>query len=193
MGSFSLSFLKKILIFFCAFYLSLSWASRTIEGVVIPNEFKCDQKDVKLSGAGLRTATFFKIKIYVLALFADERIKTGVESELSQRPICFVMTYLRDFDESDVDRAWDYQFKESAEYQYPDLKKHIHELKSFYGAIKNERRQTIELVNDSTKFYENDKLKGEIKSKDFQRSFLSMWFGKNPPTEDLKKSLLSGK
>ncbi len=193
MGRFSLSFFKKSLILAGLLILSSGWASRTIEGVVIPDQFKCDQKEIQLSGAGVRTATFFKIKIYVLSLFSSEKIKTGTGSELEQRPICFVMTYLKDFSESDVDRAWDYQFKESVEYQYPELKKHIQELKSFFGAIKDERRQTIELLNDSTKFYENDKFKGEIRSKDFQKSFLSMWFGKNPPTEELKQSLLSGK
>jgi hypothetical protein len=192
MGCFSLSFYKKVLTLSWLFFLTLASTRAEIEGVNVPEKFKCADQELALSGAALRTATFFKIKIYVLALYASQRIKTGSGSELEQRPLCFVMTYLKDFDEKDVDRAWDYQFKESSEHPYPDLKNHIKELKHFFGEIKGLRKQTIELSLDSTKFYENDKLKGEIKSKDFQQSFLSIWFGKNPPTKDLKETLLQG-
>jgi hypothetical protein len=193
MGRFSLSFFKKILIAFFVIPLSFAQADATIEGVGIPTSFKCAEKEVPLSGSGLRTATFFKIKIYVLSLYAAVKIKNGAPEELDQRPICFVMTYLKDFNEKDVDRAWDYQFKESGEYSYPELKKNIQELKGFFGGISGSRRQTIELSADSTKFYENDTLRGEIKGSEFQKTFLSIWFGKNPPTQDLKDSLLKGK
>lgn len=192
MGRITLPFFKKILTGFFVIFLSLAQANSTIEGVTIPALMKCDGKDVPISGSGLRTATFFKIKIYVLSLYAGEKIKSGAPDELEQRPLCFVMTYLKDFDEKDVDRAWDYQFKESADFTYPDQKKHIQQLKDFFGGIRGERKQTIELSLDSTKFYENDTLKGEIKGREFQKTFLSIWFGKNPPTQDLKDALLKG-
>lgn len=192
MGRVTLPFFKKALTAFLVITFSFANANSTIEGVSIPALIKCDGKDIPISGSGLRTATFFKIKIYVLSLYAGEKIKSGAPGELEQRPICFVMTYLKDFDEKDVDRAWDYQFKESADFAYPDQKKHIQELKDFFGGIQGLRKQTVELTLDSTRFYENDSLKGEIKGKDFQKTFLSIWFGKNPPTQKLKDDLLKG-
>jgi hypothetical protein len=93
-----------------------------------------------------------------------------------------------------VDEAWEYQFEESSEYPYPALKKHIRLLQKFFGKIKaNEGVHLFELTGKSTKVYENNEYKGEIPGPEFGRNFLSVFFGKNPPTEDLKKALTEGK
>ncbi len=187
MGRFTLSFFKII---FCTLF-TLSWASAAkIEGVNIPATMNCEGKEIPLSGAGIRTATFLRVKVFVLAVYAPEKIKTGQGAELEQRPMCFQMTYLREFDNEDVDKAWDFQFKDSAEYDYPTLKDDIMNLKKFFGEIKDERTESLALTSETTKVYENGKLKGEIKGKDFQKSFLSIWFGSKPPTKDLQKDLL---
>jgi len=190
MGRFSLSFLKKIILFYFLLFSNLSYSGAKLEGVELAEKMTCAGQEVPLSGYGLRTATFFKIKIYVLGIYANQKIQQGRSEELTQRPLCFSFTYLRDFSDTDVDRAWEYQFKESAEYSYPQLKNDIKSLKSFYGEIKGKRNQMIEIYEDSVQFYENDKVVGSIKGKEFQKAFLSIWFGKNPPTEDLKNSLL---
>jgi hypothetical protein len=181
MGRFSLSFCKKILIFL-GLFSQLSQALE-LEKVKIPDSLNCEGQETPLHGYGLRTATVFKIKVYVLALYSQD---------LEARPMCFNITYLKDFNNKDVDRAWEYQFKESAEHKYPELKEHLSLLGDFFGEIKGPRSQNISLVNDTTKFYENGILKGEIKGKDFQKAFLSIWFGKNPPTKELKKGLMKG-
>ncbi len=36
------------------------------------------------------------------------------------------------------------------------------------------------------------KLKGTIPGKDFMEALFSIWFGKNPPSGDLKKGMLGG-
>jgi hypothetical protein len=190
MGSLSLSFFKKIIIFCLILFSSLSISGVKLEGVDIPEKLTCAGQELPVSGYGLRTATFFKIKIYVLGIYANKKIQQGRIEELNQRPLCFSFTYLKDFSDKDVDRAWDYQFKESADHSYPELKNDLKSLKSFFGEIKGNRKQMIEIHEDSVQFYENDKNVGTIKGKDFQKAFLSIWFGKNPPTEDLKKSLL---
>ena len=191
MGCFTLPFFKKIVILITLLFLSLSWA-KEIEGVNIPDKIMCGDKELPLSGAGLRTATFLKVKVFVLALYAQTPIRKGNGTELEQRPICVDLTYLKNFDNSDVDRAWAYQFKESSEHNYSNLESDLKKIKSFFGEIKGDRRQSFILSSESTKVFENKELKGEITGKDFQQSFLSIWFGKNPPTEDLKNNLLKG-
>ncbi len=190
MGSFSLSFFKKILIFNILFLAFSAFGDVKIEGVKLPAIMKCAGQDIALSGHGLRTATFFKIKIYVAGFYAGEKISSSNLEKLAQRPLCFSFTYLKDFSDSDVDRAWSYQFEESSEHSYPKFKDDVKLLKNFFGKIYGERNQVIELSQDSTFFYENGKPVGEIKGADFQKAFLSIWFGKKPPTEELKKSLL---
>ncbi len=188
MGRISLSIYQKITL--SLFLLCGAAVAKEIEGVKIPETMVCEGKELPLSGAGLRTATFFKVKIYVLAFYAKEKVQTSKPEELIQRPLCFHLTYLRDFDNSDVDKAWDYQFDESADFKYPGLKDHIKELKKYFGEIKGERSETLILTEEAVKVFDNKEFKGEIKSKDFQKSFLSIWFGKNPPTKALKDDLL---
>lgn len=113
-------------------FLSLTVHAREVEGVKIAPTLKCEGKDIPISGAGVRTATFLKVRIFVLAIYAPQKIKTGTGSELDQRPLCFEMTYLRAFDNEDVDKAWDFQFEESAQYQYPNLKDHIMDIKKVF-------------------------------------------------------------
>ena len=191
MGRFSLPLFKKILILLALSLFNKVWAKEIADVKILPT-FSCDGKEIPLSGAGLRTATILKIKIYVLALYAQIPIRKGNDTELEQRPICFDLTYLRDFDNGDVDKAWKYQFEESAEHKYANLKNDVNELQKIFGEIKGKRNQFIEFTNETSKFYENGDLKGEIKGKDFQKTFLSIWFGKNPPTEALKENLLKG-
>lgn len=179
MGCFTLSLRQKILI--ALLLLPQLSLSAELEGVDVPKSVVCEGQETPLHGHGLRTATLLRIKIYVLAFYSQN---------LNSRPMCFHITYLKNFSDKDVDRAWDYQFKESGEHSYPLLKDHLVELKKYFGEISGERKQTIALVGDTTRFYENGKLKGEIKSEDFQKNFLSIWFGKNPPTEELQEALL---
>lgn len=164
-----------------------------LEGVNIPQTLKCAEVETALSGYGLRTATWLRIKVYVLAVYAPKKITKDDGANPTARPLCFELTYLKDFDNDDVDKAWDYQFKESSQHSYAGLKDDIMNVKKYFGPIKGERKESFVLTEDKTFLYENGALKGEIAGKDFQRSFLSMWFGTNPPSPELKESLLKGK
>ena len=166
------------------------WA-KEIAGVNVAPSLKCAGKEIPLSGAGLRTATFFKVKIFVLAIYAPVLIKTGKSPEIDQRPLCFELTYLREFDNEEVDKAWDYQFKESAQHQYPALKEDVASIKKFFGKIKGDRKESFLLTSEETQVFENGELKGSIKGTDFQKSFLSIWFGTNPPTKTLQEEILN--
>lgn len=190
MGCLTLSFYKKSLTLLIAFF-SLGAFALEIEGVKIPDKITCEGKEIPLSGAGLRTATFLKVRVFVLAVYAPTKILKGKGAELDQRPMCFEMTYLREFDNEDVDKAWDYQFKESSTHDYPGLKDHVKDVKKYFGEIKGDRKESFSLVEGTTKVYENGELKGEIKGEDFQKSFLSIWFGPNPPTKHLQESILN--
>jgi len=150
--------------------------------VNIPKKIICENQNLKLQGSGVRTATIFKIKIYELGIYSKH-------PNFYDRPACYEITYFRDFDHEDVVKAWNYQFKESSEYAYPDSSNDLIKLKSFFSKIAGQRKHTFTLIKDTTRIYENGVLKGEIKGKDFQKSFISIWTGKNPPTEQLQKEL----
>lgn len=155
----------------------------------IPDTMKCHGQELPLQAAGLRTATIFGIKVYVVALYAKEKL-TDMNSIV--RPVCYEISYLRDVDNEDTDKAWEFQFKESSEHNYSELKNHISILKSSFGEIKGDRKHVFALSDKQTDLYENGVLMGKIEGTDFQKSFLSVWYGENPPTKDVKSALLNG-
>lgn len=158
--------------------------ARSLGGLNIPQTRLCGGKVLSLKGAGLRTATIFDIKIYVVAIYAETPIIN------KRRPLCFDITYLRDFDETEVDKAWAFQIRESADIDYPGRMKDIRTLQKMFGKIEGMRTQRLELLNGTTRVFENDELKGEIAGENFQRSFISVWAGKKPPTKELQSDLL---
>lgn len=187
MGCFSLSLRKAIILFFT---LQTMANAKTLEGINFPDEVNCAGENLPLQGLALRKATIFGIKVYAFAYYSKNPIKNPEDPNFNQRPICFDAVYLRDFSEKDVNRAWDYQFKESSQYPYPELENDIKKVKSFFGEIKGERKESFRLEKGLTIFLENSKVVGEIKGPNFQTNFLSIWFGKNPPTKEFQKELL---
>ena len=183
MGSFTLSVQQKVILLCTSLIHTPVAMARVVADLKIPETYECAGKPLPLQGAGLRTATWIKIKVYVLAYYAAAKKAPGT-------PSCFNITYLRDFDNEDVDKAWSFQFKESSQYPYSKMDEDVKELKKYFGEIKGERTENFELTAEGTKVFENKILRGEIKSPEFQKNFLSLWFGSKPPTKEFQEELL---
>lgn len=192
MGSFSLPLPQKI-VFLCLLSLTQPVMAREFEKVKLPDTFKCGGKDLPLQAAALRTFTWLKIRVYVVALYSEHRFTGLDDPKLGTRPVCYEMTFLRDVDNEDTDKAWEAQFKDSSQFPYPELPTHIQFLKDKYGAIEGERKHVFALLPDGiSEIWENGKKKGEIKSVEFQKNFLSIWYGKKPPSDAVKEGLIKG-
>lgn len=189
MGRLSLPLSKTLTVF--ALLLALDSHARDFAEIKIPDTMRCGDKTLPLQSAALRTFTWLKIRVYVVALYS-EHLFTGLKDpKIGARPACYELTFLRDVDNNDTDKAWEAQFNDSSEYPYPDLPKHIQFLKDSYGAIEGERKHVFALLPGGvTEIWENEKKKGEIKGEEFQKNFLSIWYGKKPPSDEVKAGLL---
>jgi hypothetical protein len=150
--------------------------------MTIPDTFKIDGIDHAIQSAGVRKATIFRIKVFTLAFYSKSL-------SLADKPFCFEFTYFRDFSNSQVDEAWDFQFSESNEFNYPELATDLSRLKEFLGEIKGDRKQTFIFAGNTVKVYENGQLKGEIQGENFQKSFISLWIGEKSPVSQIKSEL----
>lgn len=191
MGRISLSIRKALVLLLFPGVVSAA----ELEGVKLRDKMICAGTELPLQAAGLRAATIFNIRVYVLAMYTPTPLPEGLKDQnIDKRPMCFEVHYMRDVEKEKVDKAWEFQFEESSGYPYPKLKEHISLLQKFFGKIKaNEGVHLFELTGTSTKVYENGEYKGEIPGTEFGKNFLSVFFGKNPPTKDLRKALLKGK
>jgi hypothetical protein len=59
-----------------------------------------------------------------------------------------------------------------------------------FGPLQSMGVESVQLVGTDTLVYDSGILKGTISGRDFQKSFLSLWFGSNPVAPDLKSALL---
>lgn len=110
-------------------------------------------------------------------------------------PLQLDFTFLRYVRQSQVISAWTQQLDHSVTHRdYEGYEADRDQFIQFAsgGPIENHGTQSVQLVEDETRIIDQGKLTGVILGKNFQQSFLSMWFGSMAVSEDLKSNLLEG-
>ncbi len=184
---------KTILIATLSLFPLLAGAkAMQIEGVNIPAQTTVSGKTLQLNGAGLRTVTFafVPIKAYVASFYAPTPRRSASAVTAAAGPLQLNFTFLQGVGQGQVTDAWNAQFKTSASYTYPGLADDQAKFVAMFGPLKKGGVETVEIDGNETRVYDNGVLKGTITSADFQRAFLSMWFGSDPVMPSLKSALL---
>jgi len=176
-----------------ALFLALPFArALEIQGVVVPPTAQVSGQNLVLNGAGLRTFSLLlvPIKIYVAAFYAPAPLRLEAAVLASPGPMQFSFTFLRAVGASDVAKAWSSQFANSVTYTYPGYAKDRDAFVGMFGSLQQGGVQMVQFVGTDTLVYDQGTLKGTIAGRDFQKAFLSLWFGSDPVASDLKSSLL---
>lgn len=163
-----------------------------ISGVDVPAQKTVGGATLKLNGAGVRTVVLavIPIKAYVAAFYAPAPLRAEKEVAASPGPLRFDFTFLQGVGQEQVTDAWNAQFKASASYTYAGLSKDQAAFVKMFGPLKKYGVETVVLQGEDTLVYDGGELKGKIAGKDFQKAFLSMWFGAKPVMPSLKSELL---
>lgn len=164
----------------------------TLQGVDVPAQKAVAGQTLQLNGAGVRTVTlaFIPIKAYVAAFYAPAPLRSEQAVLASPGPLQFNFTFLQSVGQGQVTEAWNSQFQASASYTYPGLAADQAKFVAMFGPLKKGGVETVELVGTDTLVYDGGKLKGTIPGRDFQKAFLSLWFGSKPVMPELKAALL---
>jgi hypothetical protein len=163
-----------------------------IQGVSVPSTAQVGGEPLKLNGAGLRTFSLLMvpIKIYVASFYAPAALRSAASAMNSTGPLQFDFTFLRDVSQSDVTKAWNSQFAQSVSYTYPGYANDRDAFIAMFGALKNGGVEQVQFVGANTVLIDQGVPKGTVPGRDFQKSFLSLWFGSNPVSADLRSALL---
>jgi hypothetical protein len=163
-----------------------------IQGVNVPPRMTIDGITLSLNGAGLRTFSLMMvpIRIYVAAFYAPAPLRSESAIMASEGPMQFDFTFLRDVGRADVSKAWSSQFSQSVSYTYPGYERDRDAFIGMFGALKNGGVEQVRFVGTNTVVFDQGIQRGTIPGRDFQKSFLSLWFGSNPVAPDLKNALL---
>ncbi len=163
----------------------------TLGGVDMPDQTTVNGKTLVLNGLGMRTATFLKVKVYVIGLYLERKssdAKAIIESNQAKR---IDMHFVHDVTATKLRDGW----SEAFESNYQDVASIKGEISKFNASMRDVKSgdtivldfsgDTVDVLVNATKI---DSIKGNA----FQQAALSIWLGPKPPNKDLKVGILGG-
>jgi len=160
-----------------------------LEGVSLSDKVSVGGKSLTLNGMGLRTATIFNVKVYVMGLYLENKSSNPKQIIDSTQTKRIEMQFVRDVDADDIREGWSDGFKDN----YPDSAAIQKDIDSFNAGMRDMKEGgniVLDFVGDSVSVVVNGASTASIEGNAFQRALLSIWLGGHPPNEDLKKGLL---
>lgn len=180
-------------VFALLFLATLHVASAVeIEGVNVPPQIQVGGQALQLNGAGLRTVVLLiiPIKAYVAGFYATAPLRSEADVLASAGPLGFTFTFLKSVGQGQVTSAWTAQFADSNTFTYAGFEKDRDAFIALFGPLQSGGVESVQLVGTDTLVYDSGKFKGTISGRNFQRAFLSLWFGSTPVMPSLKSALL---
>ena len=163
-----------------------------IEGVPVPSTTSVAGQTLHLNGAGLRTVVLLvvPIKAYVAAFYAPAPVRSWKSVLASPGPLKLNFTFLQSVSQSQVTQAWQAQFHQSVSFDYPGLAGDQAAFIKMLGPLKKGGVESVEIDGNVTRVFDDGKFKGQITGTNFQKAFLSLWFGSKPVMPELRAALL---
>jgi hypothetical protein len=169
-----------------------------VAGVKVPDSIQLDGKTLVLNGAGLRTKSFLKVKVYVGALYVTQRSTDAAAIVALDAPKAIRMTLMRDVDRSSMLSALKDGFESNSPTQAAALAPKLKLVEeSFPAEFKEGQVFMVSYVPGQGSTLAVEGTKGlTVEGKDFADALFRVWLGPKPTDgglEDLKEALLAGK
>jgi hypothetical protein len=169
-----------------------------IAGVKVPDTIPLDGKSLLLNGAGLRTKSFLKVKVYVGALYVTQRSSDAAAVVALDAPKAIRLTLLRDVDRSSMLGALQDGIDANSPTQAASLAPRLKILEAAFPAeFKEGQVLTVAYVPGQGTSVGVEGTKGvTVEGKDFADALFRVWLGPKPTDgglEDLKEAMLAGK
>jgi len=169
-----------------------------VAGVTFDDSMRVGDITATLSGTGVRTKTFLKVKVYAAGLYmehpsADPSVIMG-----SDQARAMVMTFLyKKVEGEKLQESWRDGFEAGTLQASPDLKKRMKQFESLFTepAMKGDTYIFAYEPGKGTTVILQGDVKATIPGPDFASSLMGIWFGENPGDgglKNLKKSILKG-
>jgi hypothetical protein len=163
--------------------------AKEVEGVKLPDTATVAGKELKLNGAGVRSFLF--LKIYVGALYVESPSKDPAAIIAADSVRRVTMTMLRDMEKEKIADSIRTGFEKNSKDALPALKDRM---EKFIAQMpeKVTKGQVLELIYVPGK---GTTVSGQgertvVEGKDFADALFSVWLGKHPADDGLKKGML---
>lgn len=196
--------MKKIVpLTLAAFFLftvaPIGASAADIAGTTLDDSLQVGGKTINLMGAGIRTKTFLKVKVYAAGLYMETPTSDPGQIIASDQSKAMVMSFLyKKVKPEKLQKSWQEGFEANTPSASPDLKKRMDLFVSLFSepALKGDRYVFAYEPGKGTTVMIKGVIKATIPGADFASALMSIWFGQK--LEDgglkaLKKSILEGR
>jgi hypothetical protein len=186
--------MRKVILSFFVFFLlshslSLESDAAEIAGVTFPEKVKLGETELVLNGTGLRTATFFKIKVYAAALYLEKKSQQAQAIIDSPQKKRLVLQFVRSVEAEKVRGGWDTGFKSNTA-DISNISSDIATFNSKMADMNEGDKMVFDFYADKVVAQVKSSPAFEVKGEEFRKALIAIWLGKNPPNEPLKAGLL---
>ena len=166
--------------------MSWSLATPTSTGKKPPEEVLADLPDAYYRGSG--KLTFLRLHVYDASLWVQGNFNPeGYEKQA----LALELAYARSLKGELIAERSLVEMRKHIEVSTPQAELWLGEMKRIFPDVAAGDRITgLQFPGESTRFYFNGKLRGEVRDADFTRAFFSIWLSPNTSEPKLRLALL---
>jgi hypothetical protein len=183
--------LKGFAVLILGIIFSAAGLTKEYKGVTFPDTETIGSSTCKLNGIGLRKKLI--INVYLGALYLEKPSNSAEEVISSDQVKRVVLHFIyNNVGAKDLVNAWTEGFEKNPTPEKEAIRDRINTFKGFFTEpVKSGEKIIITYIpGQGTEVSIKGKVKGIIQGKDFMEGLFSVWLGKNPPSEGLKKGML---
>jgi hypothetical protein len=166
-----------------------SLSAADLSGVTLPDRVEVGNETLVLNGVGVRTATVFKVKVYLAGLYLQSRSSDANQILQSTERKRLVLYFFRAADRAQVSSAWRAGLRKNVTDISP-LEGRLDELLAALPDLKAGDSVVFDFANDSVDVDLVGGARKSIPGLDFARAMLGIWLGPNAPVDALRAGLL---
>lgn len=171
----------------CAFLLAAPALAKKVEGVELPDTVTAEGKSLKLNGAGVRSK--FWINVYIAALYLETPTKNPAEIISTDQVKRVQLEMLRDLTKQQVADAVKEGFEKNAKAELPKLQDRLNKFMGELKDFKKGEKMVVTYVPGKGTLLSGAGENFVIEGKDFADALFSVWLGRFPVDDNLKKGL----
>jgi hypothetical protein len=166
-------------------------AAGELEGVSLPDSVSVEGKELKLNGLGLRRKFIFNV--YVAALYVEAKSADGAAILSKDEPRRVDMVMLRDLDRKSIVDALRLGFEKNAGDKLDGLKERMDKFAAVIPDLKKGQSLSVVYQPGKGTHVEGQGQSYTAEGKEFADALFSVWVGRFPVDEALKKGMLGAK
>ena len=170
--------------------IAVSAFAGELKGVKMPDEVQVEGKALKLNGMGLRVK--FIVSVYVAGLYLETPNKDANAILKADEARRVDMKMLRDLEKKAIVDAIRTGFDKNASAQLPALKERLDTFCGLINDLKEGQTLSISYVPGKGTSVAGSAGATLVPGKDFADALFSVWLGKVPVDDGLKKGMLGG-